>query len=469
MVHMEPRYAQRHILVWLMLCSIISSMTVIACRGFASMVTQVPEDCASAHCQHSTLHPPCSATIGHWLFWVQLIIIIITAIWSAFYLNRAMQVFGNTETVPVYYCTFTLMSIIGGAIVFNEFGAVTGGKAAMFGMGIVLALAGVVLITSNRSKSQQFRSMSHVDEKLHQLEDDSKVTAITFGHAGASAVQAKFIHDVTVDEEWAKEKMMAAHYPGTLCESPSNAQPMHTPRPPGASSSAGSSEGWCNTCSPTRVVELSCVSRKQSRGITEPSCDEVGAGGNMEQSFREETAGDAGLPSIVLDIPSLPERHDDMIMAPAPRRMASGSLAPRPLPNSVRGSINFPPSLRREHTLGGESRPFPPKSSSDVAHHSDTSSERAPSQFGRGKVDELAATPPVSNRLEDDLRFERSIHIGNVPASSVSRGARTSALARARQARRQVALRKPSSPSSPNDPACGSVEGTDARHNEIDE
>eukprot|EP00967_Tisochrysis_lutea_P156002 scaffold313494_cov33-Tisochrysis_lutea.AAC.5 len=75
-------------------------MTVIACRGFASMVTQVPEDCASAHCQHSTLHPPCSATIGHWLFWVQLIIIIITAIWSAFYLNRAMQVRSALTLLP---------------------------------------------------------------------------------------------------------------------------------------------------------------------------------------------------------------------------------------------------------------------------------------------------------------------------------------------------------------------------------
>jgi len=41
MWHFEPRYAQKHILVWLTMCSIISSMTVIACRGFASMVTQV--------------------------------------------------------------------------------------------------------------------------------------------------------------------------------------------------------------------------------------------------------------------------------------------------------------------------------------------------------------------------------------------------------------------------------------------
>jgi len=58
------RYAQRHILVWLMMCSIISSMTVISCRGFASMVTQLPEDCARAHCQHGVLHPPCSETVG---------------------------------------------------------------------------------------------------------------------------------------------------------------------------------------------------------------------------------------------------------------------------------------------------------------------------------------------------------------------------------------------------------------------
>ena len=41
-----------------------------------------------------------------------------TAVWSTAYLNTAMMHFGNNEVVPVYYTTFTLSSVAGGAIVY---------------------------------------------------------------------------------------------------------------------------------------------------------------------------------------------------------------------------------------------------------------------------------------------------------------------------------------------------------------
>ena len=95
----------------------ISSTTVIAARGFSSMLTQaVGGDCAGAHCVGDELFPPCRLTLAHYLFWLLLAIIVTTAIWSAYFLNRAMMIFGNTEVVPVYYCTFTLASIVGGGV-----------------------------------------------------------------------------------------------------------------------------------------------------------------------------------------------------------------------------------------------------------------------------------------------------------------------------------------------------------------
>jgi len=55
-IFVEPRYAERHILVWLTLCSVISSMTVVACRGFSSLVTQVA-------CRPRT--PPLATVLAH--------------------------------------------------------------------------------------------------------------------------------------------------------------------------------------------------------------------------------------------------------------------------------------------------------------------------------------------------------------------------------------------------------------------
>lgn len=149
--YLEPRYAQRSIFVWLLLCSIISSVTVICARGWSSMLTQfVGGDCGSQHCVGVQLFSPCMLTIGHWLFWTLIVLVVITAIWSAIYLNKAMMIYGNTEVVPVYYCTFTLISIIGGAVVYREFSTMTITGGILFGVGCIGAFGGVYLITSGR-------------------------------------------------------------------------------------------------------------------------------------------------------------------------------------------------------------------------------------------------------------------------------------------------------------------------------
>lgn len=150
--YLEPRYAQEWILVWLLLCSSISSITVAACRSFFSLVNQVPADCAAASCVHGVIHPPCTMTLGHYLFWVLLLVIIVTAVWSAMYLNKAMMVYGNSEVVPVYYCTFTVFSITGGALIYNELGGISAAQAVMFGMGVLCAFTGVAVLMSGRAQ-----------------------------------------------------------------------------------------------------------------------------------------------------------------------------------------------------------------------------------------------------------------------------------------------------------------------------
>lgn len=173
LVFVEPKHAKKHIMVWVWICSCISSWTVICCRGWSSLLSEIPADCSSRHCVDGVVREACSQTIAHWFFWVLLAIIAVTAIWSAFYLNRAMQVFGNTETVPVYYCTFTTMSILGGAMVYNEFAKIElwgvnaelftcfmhedvpcNGSLALFLFGIALAFGGVMLITSGRGHKE---------------------------------------------------------------------------------------------------------------------------------------------------------------------------------------------------------------------------------------------------------------------------------------------------------------------------
>jgi hypothetical protein len=78
----------------------------------------LPTDCGEVEadrCHHGVVHSPCMGLLGHWLIYVLLLIIIVTAIWSANYLQKALMVYGTTEVLPVYYCTFTLAAIVGNA------------------------------------------------------------------------------------------------------------------------------------------------------------------------------------------------------------------------------------------------------------------------------------------------------------------------------------------------------------------
>lgn len=149
----------------------ISSITVIASRGWSSLLTQVPDDCFSGleHCFHGEVHHACSQTLGTWMFWVLIIVILVTAIWSALYLNKCMMCFGNTQVVPFYYCTFTTLSILGGGVVYKEFDVMTWQQGLMFGFGIVLAFSGVYLICANRKEAKEFNELPP-EEKLGRIQ-----------------------------------------------------------------------------------------------------------------------------------------------------------------------------------------------------------------------------------------------------------------------------------------------------------
>ena len=67
------------------------------------------------------------------------------------YLNKAMMVYGNSEVVPVYYCTFTIFSITGGALIYNELAGISVAQALMFGFGVLCAFFGVGVLMSGRS------------------------------------------------------------------------------------------------------------------------------------------------------------------------------------------------------------------------------------------------------------------------------------------------------------------------------
>ena len=54
---------------------------------------------------------------------------------SVSYLNEAMMRFGNAQSVPLYYCTFTLASVVGAGVVYDEILCIEVWQGLLFGLG----------------------------------------------------------------------------------------------------------------------------------------------------------------------------------------------------------------------------------------------------------------------------------------------------------------------------------------------
>lgn len=234
---LEPRFAHETVMVWMVLCALLSSVSVMATRGWASLVTQIAADCTRAQCVHGVMHGPCEQTVLHWLFWVLLALIVLTACWSLIYLNRAMQVFGNTEVVPVYYCTFTLTSVVGAAVVYDEFARIVAWQAIVFACGIACAILGVAVLMSARSgrhglpvrdgvepddeeeehdsdESTRFIYLAP-EEKVEALERQTSASKL-FGGVGHSLLQASVDTEIATDHEAAVRTSEEANYVPSL-------------------------------------------------------------------------------------------------------------------------------------------------------------------------------------------------------------------------------------------------------------
>jgi drug/metabolite transporter (DMT)-like permease len=120
---------------YILLCSLISSVTVLACKvavGWVAMSGQGKNQ------------------FNHVLFYVAWLAVIVSAVVSVHYLQQAMQHFGNNQVVPVYYATFTLACVVGAAVVYKELDGSPADKLTGFFIGILVAFGGVFAIGMRR-------------------------------------------------------------------------------------------------------------------------------------------------------------------------------------------------------------------------------------------------------------------------------------------------------------------------------
>ena len=126
-----PQHGQTNILVYIAICSLIGSLTVMACKGLSIAIRLTLTG-------DSQLKNPLS--------WFFLIAVASCITVQMNYLNRSLDTFNTSLVTPIYYVMFTTMTIIASGILFKEWNVLTAKDIVGAICGFVIIICGVFLL-----------------------------------------------------------------------------------------------------------------------------------------------------------------------------------------------------------------------------------------------------------------------------------------------------------------------------------
>nr|XP_006813325.1 PREDICTED: magnesium transporter NIPA2-like [Saccoglossus kowalevskii] len=126
-----PQYGSRNVLIYITICSVIGSLSVMACKGLGIAVKQLLNG------EPILMHP---------LFWILLISLITFITTQLNYLNKALDVFNTSVVTPIYYVFFTTSVITASAILFREWQQMNGKDIAGCFCGFLTIIVGIFLL-----------------------------------------------------------------------------------------------------------------------------------------------------------------------------------------------------------------------------------------------------------------------------------------------------------------------------------
>ncbi|KAF7841150.1 putative magnesium transporter NIPA6 [Senna tora] len=137
--HFEPRYGQTNMLVYLGICSLMGSLTVMSIKAIGIAIKLTIEGI------NQIAYPQT------WFFFSVATICVITQL---NYLNKALDTFNAAIVSPVYYVMFTTLTIIASAIMFKDWSGQNASSIASEICGFITVLSGTIILHATRDKEQ---------------------------------------------------------------------------------------------------------------------------------------------------------------------------------------------------------------------------------------------------------------------------------------------------------------------------
>lgn len=127
----EPKYGQSHMIIYVGICSLMGSLTVMAVKALG-IALKLTFEGANQFIYFQT-----------WLF---TLIVISCCLLQINYLNKALDTFNTAVVSPVYYVMFTTLTILASMIMFKNWDSQSGSQIATEICGFVTILSGTFLL-----------------------------------------------------------------------------------------------------------------------------------------------------------------------------------------------------------------------------------------------------------------------------------------------------------------------------------
>lgn len=126
-----PKYGQKNVLVYILICSVIGSLSVSCVKGLGIGIKELFAGTA-------VLQEP--------LFWCLLVALVICVSIQISYLNKALDIFNTSIVTPIYYVFFTTSVMACSAILFKEWLRMTTDGAVGTISGFLTIIMGIFLL-----------------------------------------------------------------------------------------------------------------------------------------------------------------------------------------------------------------------------------------------------------------------------------------------------------------------------------
>ncbi|KAF3676107.1 putative magnesium transporter NIPA6 [Capsicum annuum] len=136
-LHFEPRYGQTNILVYLGICSLMGSFTIVSIKAIGIAIKLTLEGISQ---------------VAYPQTWFFLSVAVICVVTQLNYLNKALDTFNTAIVSPIYYVMFTTMTIIASAIMFKDWAGQSGSDIVSAICGFITVLSGTIMLHVTREQ-----------------------------------------------------------------------------------------------------------------------------------------------------------------------------------------------------------------------------------------------------------------------------------------------------------------------------